>query len=54
MLGRRGYALMIYISVVLMPPRLNVIPCHMEYSEPKYKNTDFNLHITSTEGIDEK
>lgn len=54
MLGRRGYALMIYLSVVLMPPRLNVISCHMEYSEPHYKQAEPNLRITSTDRSDKE
>ena len=54
MLGRRGYALMIYLSVVLMPPRLNVISYHMEYSEPKYKHADSNLRIVSAESVEDE
>lgn len=53
MLGLRGYAaLVINLSIVLMPPRLNVISCHMEYSESHYKRAEPNLHITSTERVE--
>ena len=55
MLRLRGYAtLVINLSIVLTPPRLNVVTCHMEYSEPHYKQAEPNLRITSTDRSDKE
>lgn len=55
MLGLRGYAtLVINLSIVLTPPRLNVVTCHMEYSEPHYKQAEPNLRIVSAESVEDE